>query len=499
MTVQFRRAAAALVLALTAGCQGPAGSADRGMWVGTLPRRDTGFDQRTWQDTSVGTVRQLMERLPDRIDSAAEHRLARNLLISIAAAPHGDDDGGEILALRVAALMRFGNVADAAALARAAHNPPRDEAGARREIEAELLAGNVEMACIDMRALAARSPSGWVEAGLAACKARAGEPGAMPPRDTGGLGAFARIGGAALPADPRSDDPPGTRIAYLAAVGSDPKVPPARRLEAAFTAARASALSGDVYAKILGSASARGQAPGSKPPATGEQAASLFQAIGGAGDPGRKLALAEQGLLSPDGTVDGVGAAMAAPLRTVKPDSASFAGRFAAVFYAVGDTKAATPWADLSKRSGSDTAWPYRALLKPPGSGELAAWEKKARLDPARQDRIIAILSAFDAAPAPSETSQDDLREIDQAAVQQHVGETTLRALVLLGPGGPAGASPQVLHHVLKALDRVNLHDEARAIAWEAIAATIPAHPRKGETDIPNLSASLVAPSNRVR
>ena len=104
MTVQFRRAAAAFILALTAGCQGPAGSADRGhVWVGTLPRRDTGFDQRTWQDTSAGTVRQLMERLPDRIDSAAEHRLARNLLVSITDAPHGDDDSGAILALRVGA------------------------------------------------------------------------------------------------------------------------------------------------------------------------------------------------------------------------------------------------------------------------------------------------------------------------------------------------------------------------------------------------------------
>ena len=500
MTVQFRRAAAALVLALTAGCQGPAGPADRRVWVGTLPRRDTGFDQRTWQDTSAGTVRQLMERLPDRIDSAAGHRLARNLLISIADAPHGDDDSGEMVALRVAVLMRLGNAGDAAALARAAHNPPRDEAGARREIEAELLAGNVEMACIDIRALAARSSSGWVEAGLMACKARAGEAGAMPPRDTAGLGALARIGGAALPADPRSDDPPGTRIAYLAAVGSDPKVPPARRLEAAFAAARASALGGDAYAKILRSTPARGQASGGKPPATGEQAASLFQAIGGAADLGRKLALAEQGLLSPDGTVDGVGAAMALPLRTITPDAASLAGRFAAILYAVGDAKAATPWADLAKRSGSDTAsWPYRALLKPPGSRELAAWEKKARLDPARQDRIAAILAAFDAAPAPGEPGQDDLRQIDQAAAQQHVGETTLRALVLLGPGGPAGASPQTLHHVLKALDRVNLHDEARAIAWEAIAATIPAHPRKGEMDTPNLSASLTAPGDRVR
>jgi hypothetical protein len=34
---------------------------------------------------------------------------------------------------------------------------------------------------------------------------------------------------------------------------------------------------------------------------------------------------------------------------------------------------------------------------------------------------------------------------------------------------------------VLKALDRVNLHDEARALAFEAIAATIRPVSRKGE------------------
>jgi hypothetical protein len=476
---QFRRVALALILVLTAGCQGPTGAGDRDrVWVGTLPRRDTDFDRRTWQDTQAGTVRQLMERLPDRIDSASEHRLARNLLISIADAPRGDDNSDQFVALRVNALIRLGNVGDAAALARAARTPPRDEAGAQQEIEAELLAGNVEMACIDLRALAARAATRWVEDGVAACKARAGEPGAMPP-DMGGLGALARIAGAPLPATPPSGDPPGFRIAYLAAVGSDPKVPAARRLEAAFAAARASALDGDAYARILRSAAGHGQAaPGEQPPTSGEQAAALCQAIEQSADPARKLALAERGLLSPGGAVDGVSAAMAEPLRKVKPEPA-LAARFAAYFYAAGDPKAATPWADLAKRSGSDTAvWPYRALLQPTGSGEFAAWEKRAKLDPAGRDRIAAILSAFGiGSPPSSEPGQDDLQAIDKAAALQHVGETTLRALVILGSGGPAGASPQELHHVLAALDRVNLHNEARALAFEAIAPVIFGHP----------------------
>jgi hypothetical protein len=496
MTVQFRGFAVAFILVVVAGCQGPAGPGDRnGEWLGTLPRRDTDFDRRAWQGTSANDVRQLMERLPDRIASASEHKLARNLLISIADAPQGDEDSSAFLALRVDELMRLGDVSDAAALARAGRNPPRDEASAQREIEAELLAGNVETACIDIRALAARSSTRWGEDGLALCKARAGEPGATSPPDTDKLGALARIGGAPLPADPPSptgpSGEPGGRIAYLAAVGNDPKVPRTRRLEAAFTAARASALGGDAYAKILRSAPVHGQAAlKGEPPASGEQAASLFQAIDRSADPKQKLALAEQGLLSPDGAVDGVSAAMAVPLRAVKPDPAlsALAARFAAIFYAVGDLKTAAPWADLARRSGSDAmVWPYRALLKPPGPGELAAWEKRAHLDPGRLERIAAILSAFGVGPpehpgevtgqASSELGREDLQEIDRAATQLHVGETTLRALVILGGEGPAGASPQSLHGVLEALDRVALHDEARALAFEAITAVVFARP----------------------
>jgi hypothetical protein len=477
--MHFYRIAVVLVLVVTAGCQGPTGQDGRNRtWVGTLPMRDTGFDRRTWQDTSVDVVRQLLERLPDRIESAAEHRLARNLLISIADAPLGDDSRDALLARRVEVLMRLGNAADAGALARASRTPPRDETGARWEIEAELLGGNVEMACIDLRALAARSSTQWLQDGLALCKARAGEAGLMPPPDIGRLGALARISGAPLPDDPQ----PVSRIAYLAAVGSDSKVSAARRLEAAFAAARASALGGDAYAKILRSAPVRSQAPPSGEPASGEQAAALFQAIGRSVDPRQKLALAERGLLSPDGAIDGVSAAMVEPLRTVRPDPAlaALAARFAICFYAVGDVKAATPWADLAKRSGSDTmVWPYRALLKPPSPGELAEWEKRAHLEPASRERIVAILSAFDVAPPEhSGEAADDLQEIDKAATQLHVGETTLRALTLLGSAGPTGVSPRTLHHVLKSLDRVALHDEARALAFEAITPLLIARPK---------------------
>jgi hypothetical protein len=85
--------------------------------VGTLPQRDTDFDRRTWRDTSFPLVMRLMAALPDRIDSAAEHELAKNLLVSIGDAPPGDDGGDRLLSLRVRKLLAMGDIDDAAALA----------------------------------------------------------------------------------------------------------------------------------------------------------------------------------------------------------------------------------------------------------------------------------------------------------------------------------------------------------------------------------------------
>lgn len=473
--------AAGVILLLAAGCQAPVGREARNRpWVGTAKVRDTDFDRRTWHGTAADTVRALMERLPDRIDSAAEHRLARNLLVSVADAPQGAEDSAALLSLRVDALMRLGAYGDAASLARAGRNLPRDPASAAREVEAELLAGNIEMACIDLRALAGQSsggwPSaGWVDGGVALCKAHAGDDGAVPPPDSRHRGTLARIRGGTLSTEPPAGEPADTRAAYLAAVAVDAKIPVAQRLEAAFQAARSNAIGAEAYARLLRGAPARGQA-GAGPPATGEQAAALFQAAARAPDAAHRLALAEQGLLSPGGAVDGVGAALAEALRGARPDGV-LAGRYAAYFYSVGDTKAAAALADRARRA--DTAvWPYRALVKP-APGELAEWEKRAALDPGRRARMAAILSAFGigSEPAGEGVDDSDLRELDAAATAQRAGETTLRALAILGRGGPAAASPQALHHVLKALDRVSQHDAARALAFEAIAAVLQTRP----------------------
>jgi hypothetical protein len=51
------------------------------------------------------------------------------------------------------------------------------------------------------------------------------------------------------------------------------------------------------------------------------------------------------------------------------------------------------------------------------------------------------------------------------------LGETVLLSLVVLGDGGPGGANPAALVDVLKALEKVGLQRDARALALEALIA----------------------------
>jgi hypothetical protein len=454
--------------------------------VGILPQRDTDFDRKTWNDTPFTLVLALLEALPDRIDSAAQHRLTRNLLVSIGDTPPGDDGGTQMLEQRVRKLLAMGNVADAAALARAAPGLPHDENLARLEIEAELLAGQIEAACIDLRAFAQLLTDSASANGLLLCRQRAGEPlsGGTAPIDSASLGALARIAGAPAAADPVSSPP-----ARLVAAARDSQLPAEQRLEAAFAAGRASAIGGEALMKIFRAApgaadplSADGEAP-----SDGANAAGLFQAIDKEGDTGPKLSMAEKGLLSRDGTTDEIGVAMVEPLRNLQPvaEMAQFANRLAILFYTLGDVEAATPWAELAEQSGSGAAlWPYRMLLKQADPTGIAEWSQQAALSPARRGRIMTILSAFGviAPPPPTtavagddqpEPSFSEILAMDEAATNFRVGETVLRAVAVLGRAGPAHAHPLALRRALADLDAARLHDEAHALAFEAITATL--------------------------
>jgi hypothetical protein len=99
----------------------------------------------------------------------------------------------------------------------------------------------------------------------------------------------------------------------------------------------------------------------------------------------------------------------------------------------------------------------------------------------------MTILAAFGVTTPPSpdarvagdrepEPDFTQLLAMDQAATNFRVGETVLRALALLGRNGPAHAHPLALRRVLADLDASRLHDEAHALAFEAITATLSEH-----------------------
>jgi hypothetical protein len=453
--------------------------------IGILPERDTDFDPKTWEGTSFAEVMRLIDLLPDRIDSAAEHELTRNLLVSVATAPQGDDGGDRMLTRRVIKLSALGNVADAAALARAAPGLPSDPALAHAEVEAELLAGQIESACIDLHAFARILTDPASVNGLALCMQRAGE-GDAPPMEVESLGILARIAGAPVSADP-SRSPPGR----LVAAAQDANLGPDQRLAAAFAAGRASAIDGASLAALFGGvplAPEISAEPG--PPTDGVLAAAVFHAIAEESDPERKLTMVEGAVLSPQGVSDKVSVALVAPLREIaaNPELGSLAPRFARLFYAIGDVEAATPWAQLADQSGVGAAlWPYRVLLKQADPTGIAEWEQQARLDPAKLARVLMILSAFDITVPPGRGARiqgDDLPEpilsdllaMDQAAKDLKTGETTLRVIAILGRNGPARMHPLALRRALADLDGVHLHGESHALAFEAMTAVLLGH-----------------------
>jgi len=451
--------------------------------VGILPARDTDFERTTWRYTQMGTVLGLMERLPERMDSAAQNELARNLLVSIADAPSGDSSGSRLLEVRVRKLLAIGNAADAAALARAAPGTLDNAALAHSEIQAELLAGQIESACIDLRAFANLLTDPASQAAVALCRQTAGEPADpnQPALETDTLGAAARITGAPLSIDASS--PP----ARLAAVALDERADPAERLAAAFAAGRASALYGEVIARIFG-ASPVGSLPAEGgAPTDAASAAALYQAIVNEGSADQKLAYAERGLLSPTGVSDKVGVAMVSPLRKLQPapEMGALAARLAILFYTVGDIEAAQPWAELAASGGGGAMlWPYQVLLKQADATGIGEWEQAAALDAPHLARVLTVLSAFNIARPPFGASRvtgdnwpeapfGDLLAMDKSARDLHVGETVLRALIVLGPEGPARANHLNLRRALADLDQVSLHAEAHALAFEAITAAI--------------------------
>ncbi len=193
---------------------------------------------------------------------------------------------------------------------------------------------------------------------------------------------------------------------------------------------------------------------------------------------------------------------------TVSDELAWFAGDAGLALLAAGEFEVARIWYDAA-RAQAPTAegeatkaaldlWPLIAiapLAEPPlwAPGALPAWWAEQLKSPPYlwRSRAGTILTVFESlglivppgawAPLldgpPLETASVPApalwRDLRVAAVDGHVGETVIYALMALGEGGPATAHPLTLEAVITGLRAVGLDGYARAIAIEAVLAQI--------------------------
>ncbi|MCW2235827.1 hypothetical protein [Azospirillum canadense] len=194
-----------------------------------------------------------------------------------------------------------------------------------------------------------------------------------------------------------------------------------------------------------------------------------------------------------------LGAAAAGMLDTT-PDAAALAPAAARLCFALGRAEAGRRWYDLALRSRPTAEvarlWPLSVIAggAPPGNAGLAGWLDEALrgADAAARARVagqLALLQAVGVAvpddawlraadgEAPAAQINPMLpnpalwERLKDASAAGRTGETVLAALLLLGEGGPAAASPVVVARVVAGLRAVGLEADARAIAREAAAA----------------------------
>ena len=320
--------------------------------------------------------------------------------------------------------------------------------------------------------------------------------------------ALARVAKAKLPADVISSNRPGV----LRAIAISPNAAPELRLEAAERAETSGALPVDALRQLYASISftehdlknplseaAKRSGPMSRAllyratlsqtvPAA--QAEALTQA----------LALARQG-----GRYASTARAFLPQLTRVSPsnDLAWFAPEAIRVFLTTGRFDGAGEWFAVLRSAAEHDAkltvdlealMPVAKLSGFEGAADwtmeqLPAWWQTVKSTEDARDKAAIVAIAFNAlgefvpdqiwaelaqgpshhallAPHPSLWFL-----LDGASMRARVGETVLLSLVILGDGGPARADPVILHRVLKALANIGLHEEARAMALEAVVA----------------------------
>lgn len=480
----------------------------------------SGMPQDAWRGMTIEALEESLGSLALPPRSPALHALWSRLMAASADAPQGGRSPAHFDAIRLEALYRAGLLG---AMEKRLQGVSTDDPVFQSfRIRLDLALGRHEQACQTARALMSRRASlpkpmigelhllaGYCAAaegnqggaGVAADLAR--EEGVDAPVALASLEALA--GNAKSPLTP----PKTVRVldyrllellgpvepdqvldraepALAAAVAMQENADPRARVAAAETAARLNALTAEQLAAAYRAAPAGADEPMLR---RGEQ----VRAIAAEQSPGRKLQLAKvllddarrNGLLLPVASVLAPAVTEMRPAPEIQP----YADTLIEIAIASGDIRRAR---EIGVATGA-RQWVPVIDLADPGVDEatrernLAALDdvvRRGRFAPDLLHRLATVLDATDVnVPIPlweaaSRTPQPStgylpetgvLAQLQEAAKRKEVARTVLLSMRALGPAGPDGAHIIALGDSIRALRRVGLDREARALGVEAL------------------------------
>lgn len=427
------------------------------------------------------------------------------------------DEGGEGLALRVAALERSGRVVEAAELlsrSGASQEPRMVGAYATvllasgREDEAcqVTIAPGVEKSALLVPVYCAAAKDdvagaklalqlardGGADVGLAAAALAKRQPALA--KSIGVMDyVFLKLDAKRLKPDLAAKASP--ELLYLLA--HDQAAPPELRLAAAERAAALNVIAGDDLARAYREAAAELPKAAQSAPALRARLFAAFESAPSANIRAESIAALlasarDQGIEVP--VAQALADASAGLIQD--PQSDFFAETGVRIAALAGDEQSAWAWID----TGGERMRSWQLLLAasdpqgPRAEAVLAAGidiALKGGLPPPLLHRLVTVLDGLDyevpiplwdaASKTPQPTDGDlpptgALTGLKQAADAGEVGRTILLAAAVLGPNGAKGAHLIALGDALRALKRVGLDAEARRLGFEALYAHWPSH-----------------------
>lgn len=477
---------------------------------GTIDAAEGGLGKDLWADTDYATIAELMADLPVGTASPAMNDLARRVLLTGAKPEDASDDGPTLFDLRTAKLLEAGLVTDLTALL--------DEGGAKTGDAAAraggyLLSGRPREACAgadpdsaDAAALRLRAFC-QIEAGDAAAAALsadlarvkgAGDPAFFAlvahladgaPLDANALSgltpvtlALARRAKAALTPAALKD----ASLGVAAALAASKETPAPLQLAAAERAARAGAFDPQALIDLILAAKAE----------KGSGAALVKTAIRTEGLEPRARAIAAATDFAAGHGLTALYAQLLARAAWETPPSAAlapYADAVTRVLLLSGRGDRVADWLNFAKALPpllADELTVRLMLAAPTRERAPKAAEALTRLaaaassDAALTARVVIYAGVIEAqgfaigaaaqgllAASPQlagGAGRVETAELSAAARARRTGETILRALILIGPGGPEKAHPASVIEAAAALSAVGLAREAGALALEA-------------------------------